>query len=291
MIHPLGMLGLSVKPMVNLQRFPRTVAMTNKIPTQRAFRVFSRLGSVFTLTTVTLCTSILFGMGCGGQTMVKPAVKHATDGMLYQVTAQEALDLAQWAVAQVLPDQTMMRLKKPRLGLLVHEAYQPGHYKYARFRESDYIYEIDLIRSEGHTPQGDRLTGYTYTIKGSGDLKGGSEKVVQIDQHLAQAFGQTGRAAAVSSLQPAVPGPPSVLADKPPVSKERSPTPPASPLSNAPPEKPMVKEAPVPMDRATAPSVNEDIFVKLKKLKELRDQEIITEKEFQETKKALLERI
>jgi hypothetical protein len=40
-----------------------------------------------------------------------------------------------------------------------------------------------------------------------------------------------------------------------------------------------------------SPGKDDDVFTKIKKLKELRDREIITEEEFQNKKKELLDRI
>lgn len=248
--------------------------MINIIAIRSRFRAFSQWA-------ITLFVSLLIGSGCAGPGMTKPTIKARGDNIVYEVTAQEALDLAHWAVAQVLSEQKILRLEKPRLGLLVHEVNQPGHYKYARFRETSYTYELDLIPSMGRTAQNVSVTGFTYTIKGNGDLKSGPQKVAQLEQHLKNAFGQSGRATAVTFVKAIPPGPPRISATKPVVSVPLANPPAGVSPSVAVPKTPAVKEAPT----------DEDAFIKLKKLKALLDQGIITEEEFQIKKKELLDRI
>jgi hypothetical protein len=278
--------------------------MIDQISNLKVMKVHNRCGTVISLIAATVVVTGLFLVGCvsQGATTRAEVTKGAVE-MVYQVTEQEALDLAQWAVEQVLPEQKVFRLKKPRLGFWVHESKQKGYEKYARFRESIFIYEIDLLRMEGSTPQGRSVVGYSYTVKGGGDLKSGVDKLDRLEQRMKEAFEQTGRAAAVSSSRPQMQPPPAPPVISPSVTAlpetRVPPNPEPSTVDKAsggiPSEKPAVKEAPdtvVPMATITEqPAKDEDVFMKLKKLKELRDQKIITEEEFQSKKKELLDRI
>ena len=229
----------------------------------------------------------LLTLGCAGQKATGAGGQLDSVGTLYEVSEQEALNLAQWAVEQTLPAQKVNRLKKPRLGFLIHEIVEKGIVKYARFKDATFIYEIDLFILEGSTAQGQKVVGYTYTVKGDGDLKTGPDTMVRLEQKLQEAFEQSGRAIAVTSSQPHKPAPivaPAVV----PSSEPPKPAPAAV-------EKPAEIEAPaagVPMTTVKEqPAKDDDVFTKLKKLKELRDQGIITEEEFQSKKKELLDRI
>lgn len=261
--------------------------MIEKLP---RIKTVNRSVWVIPVLVISLCLSSLFFFGCAGKGVAKDAAHHAADDakkIIYQVTEQEALELAQWALEQTFADQLIRRLKKPRVGLFVHENEQKGHYKYARFRDATFIYEVDLLRVSGSTTQGQSVVGYTYALKGDGDLKTGPEKLTLLGQQLKKGFEKTGRAVTVSSTRPAKPLPPVFSPEAPPADDTIS--------TDGTIETPVVKEAPatvVPMAIAKdKPADEEDVFVKLKKLKELLDQGIITEEEFQLKKKELLDRI
>ena len=238
--------------------------------------------------------------GCSSVSLNKKATGKGADGVVYEVTEQEALELSHWAVTQALPKQKIHRLRKPRVGYFVSEVNQPGHYRVARFKETTYIYELDLIKVRGRTQEGGPVAGYTYTIKGDGDLKGGSEKLALLEKKMFEAFDQSGRAVAVTGQQPvkASTGPPRLPKEKPPViaspppTVEKSQPPGPAPIVMPAPEKPAVREAPAPPAvKEKLSDADEAVFIKLKKLKELRDQGIITEEEFKAKKKELLDRI
>ena len=266
--------------------------MSEKIFNSPRIKSVNRSGWFFAWAVMTLCLSVLFFFGCAGKGVVKDAALVAADDankIVYQVTEQEALELVRWALEQTLPDQKIHRLKKPRVGLFAHEHEQKGHYKYARFRDATFIYEVDLLRVSGSTAQGQNVVGYTYTLKGDGDLKTGPEKLTRLAQQLEDGFEKTGRAVTVSSVQPAKPVPTAISPSSSPASDATS--------TAAPSDKPAVKEAPavvVPMTTGKeqpAVEAGDDVFEKLKKLKELLDQGIITEEEFKVKKKELLDRI
>ena len=247
-----------------------------------------------------LCIIIsLVLLGCSGHSLNKKAAGKSTDGVIYQVTEEEGLELAHWAVNQVLPGEKVYRLKKPRVGYFVHEVKRTGDSKYSRFLETDYFYELDLIKVEGSSEQGDVVTGYIYAIKGNGDLKRGPEKLSLIEKKMFEAFDQSGRDIAVASTKPPKSsGPPRLSKEKPPATPSAAP---AADTSKPPvlvpavvpaPEPPPEKETLTSPDAAeTLPEVDETVFIKLKKLKELRDQGIITEEDFEAKKKELLDRI
>lgn len=239
--------------------------------------------------------------GCSGISLNKKSSGKGADSVVYQVTQDEALELSHWAVTQALPSQKIHPLKKPRVGYFVSETNQPGHYRVARFKETTYIYELDLIKVRGNTDAGDPVTGYTYAIKGDGDLKSGPEKLALLEKKMFEAFDQSGRAIAVVEAQPTkASGPPKLSKEVPPAltspppAVEKSKPPVLAPAVVPVPEKPTAKEAPAPSPPAVTeslPDEDEAVFIKLKKLKELRDQGIITEEEFKAKKKELLDRI
>jgi hypothetical protein len=272
--------------------FPRTTAMNKKPPNQPCVKIFNRRGWGVSSIIISLCVTSFFLAGCAGKAMVPDAARipaQDTNNIFYQMTEQEALALAQWALEQTLPDQKIHRLKKPRVGFFIHEHEQKGNYKYARFRDKTFIYEVDLLRVSGRTAQGQRVVGYTYALKGDGDLKTGSEKLTRLSQHLEDAFERTGRRVTVSSLQPERPAPPVISPVTPPAADTTS--------TAAPSEKTGAKETPgavAPMTTVKEPptvETEDDVFVMLKKLKELFDQGVITEKEFKAKKKELLDRL
>lgn len=308
MIHWLGMLALpdimiflhlftsqlvfSFEPILYPPHFQRTTAMSEKLPNQLCIKFFNRCRWGVSSIIISLCVAGLFFFGCAGKGMSQDAARKTvedTNGIVYQITEQEALAVTRWALAQALPDQKIHRLKNPRVGFFVHEHEQKGNYKYARFRDKTFIYEVDLLRVSGSTAQGQRVIGYTYAPKGDGDLKTGPEKLARLAKQLEDGFEKTGRAVIVSSLQPEKPAPPVISPITPPASDTTS--------TVAPSDKPAVKEAPaavIPMTTVKeqpAVETQDDVFVKLKKLKELLDQGIITEEEFRIKKKELLDRI
>ena len=275
--------------------------MAERNSTPPVFNVVCRPGSIVPLIAVILSlTAGLFLAGCAGQDVTWSTVQSKSPERVYQVTEQDALELAQWAMAQVLPDQEMHRLKKPRLGLFVHEMEQTGHYKYARFRDATFTYTVDLIRLQGSLPQGGGAIGYSYAISGSGNLKAGPEKLAQLEKRLAEAFEQSGRGMAVSSDQPSGQSPPTISSQEAPASSSNAPAlvAPSAPKSSStgrPEKQPAIKTAPpaeTPMATVQEqPAEEGNVFDKLKKLKELLDQGIITQDEFQTKKKELLDRI
>ncbi|MEJ2156989.1 MAG: SHOCT domain-containing protein [Desulfobacteraceae bacterium] len=246
-----------------------------------------------------LIASGLVFSGCTGASLNKKAAGKGADDVIYQVTEKEALDLSGWAVNQVFPEMKVFRLKKPRVGYFIHEVNKPGHYRIARFKETSYFYELDMVKVQGSSERGDNVVGYTYAVKGDGDLKHGPEKLALLEKKMFEAFDQSGRAISVAAVKPIKrTGPPKLSKEKPSGTPSAVPSagaskPPALPPVAAPaPEPPMVKEAPSSSGSAEKlPESDEAVFIKLKKLKELRDQGIITEEEFQTKKKELLDRI
>lgn len=277
--------------------------MTERIIDQRKMKVHNRQSAFLLFIAVMAVVAGLLSMGCAGQKATAAGKHQRPVEMLYEVSEQEALILAKWSVNQALPDQNVMRLEKPRLGFWVHETVQKGYAKYARFRDAVFIYEIDLLRMAGGTSQGQNIVGYTFSVKGDGDLKTGPETLARLEHQLQEAFEQTGRAVAVSSARPqkqasqtpALISPESTAVSEAPAPPKPEPSTVDKTSGGIPSEKPTVKEAPatvVPMATVKEqPAKDDDVFLKLKKLKELRDQKIITEEEFQSKKKELLDRI
>lgn len=282
--------------------------MRQKISTQLPAKAVNRRLWVHPLIAMLLWVAIFFFLGCAGPTGTVIKTTDDADETIYQVTQPSALELARWALAQTLPNQKIHRLINPRVGFFVHEHEQKGHYKVARFRDATFIYEVDLLRMRGLTNQGQSVVGYTYAIKGVGDLKSGPDKLARLAQQLKDGFEKTGKAVTVSSLQPEKPAPPALspvtspapdavstgAADEKPSVKE---TPAAVVPGTMVKEQPLVEQegaaiAPMPTTQKRSNiEEDDDVFVMLKKLKELLDQGIITEEEFQAKKKELLDRI
>jgi|GEM_PF-2015079 len=268
--------------------------MTEKYFIPRVLKTPPHSFSRIALIIVSMSAVGLLMIGCAGHGLDKKVVAKGAQNIIYQVTEQEALDLAQWAMSRELPGQKIHRLKMPRLGLFVHEVEQPGNYKYARFRETTFIYELDLIHVRGSLDQGGDVSGYTYALKGNGDLKRGPDQMARLEKRLKEAFDQSGRAVAVNAVQPEKQGPPRISSNKPPVMAAPVPTPSmAPPAAETAPAQPRMQDMPAAAETPSPAQEQpaEDVFVKLKKIKELRDQGIITEEEFQAKKKELLDRI
>ncbi|MFZ1982905.1 MAG: SHOCT domain-containing protein [Desulfatitalea sp.] len=230
---------------------------------------------VFNLLAIFSCLTIFATMGCSGY-MPKTKPVNESAAVIYQITEQEALDLSFWSMQEALPGQKIYQLGKPRVGLFVHEELRPGDIRYARFKETDYIYEVDILRVEGTSPQGDRISGYTYAVRGQGDLKEGPNNLTNVEKKIKETFGQTNRAVTVTSVSEPEAGPPKITSPLP-VPKEAVQAP-----------------APKALDASIVekePAATGDVFEKLEKLKKLFDQGIITEEEFEAKKKELLERI
>lgn len=238
--------------------------------------------SVFILIILVTCLAGAVMMGCSSNAL-KTDPFGEPSGVIYQLTEQEALDLAHWAVREALPEQKIYKLSQPRIGLFVHEELRPGDVRYARFKATTFIYEVDILLSQGIGPQGEQISGYTYAIKGGGDLKTGPDNLARIAKLLKETFDQTGRAVAVTSASPLKPGPP-IISSPPPTQPATGASPPAAavPAAAAPANSSVKEPEPVPTG---------DVFENLKKLKELYDQGIITREEFETKKKELLDRI
>jgi hypothetical protein len=172
----------------------------------------------------------------------------------------EALSLAQATLAEMLPDAKIYPTQGSRRGFYATEEKAHGQPSYARFLVETYTHRVYVLPAQGLNPAGERVSGYYVEVSGSGVLPSGRQHNDRLKAQLHIAFEQTGQAVKVSQVESAAytnPG--------------------WEPKESAPPE---AGEAPGP-----------DIFEQLKKLKELRDQDVITEEEFQEKKKSLLDRI
>ena len=225
------------------------------------------------------CLAGAMAMGCSGYTPTTKLLDESSSGVVYQVSEQEALDLVYWAMHEVLPEQKIYRLAKPRVGLFVHEQLRPGDVRYARFKEATYIYEVDILRVEGTAPEGNRVTGFTYRLKGNGDLKTGPGNLEKLDQQIKATLDQTNRGKTVTAVSTPEAAPPVVTSPPPTPKGAVEATPPQAPAPKA-----------TAADQQTPPS-GDDAFEKLEKLKDLLDKGIITQEEFDAKKRELLERI
>lgn len=229
------------------------------------------------------CLVSATAMGCSGYTPTTKRLDESPTDVVYRVSEQEALDLVYWALHEVLPEQKIYRLARPRVGLFAHESIRPGDVRYARFKEATYIYEVDLLRVDGVDPQGDRITGYMYRIRGNGDLEAGPKHQKMLARKIKATFDQTERGKTVTAVSKAAASPPVITSPAPAPAKAVEAT--ASQAPEAP-----VSRAPAAVHQPT-PSGGEDAFEKLEKLKRLLDRGIITPEEFDAKKKELLDRI
>lgn len=229
-----------------------------------------------------LCLASFTAVGCTGYTPRKTHLNESPTGLIYQVSEQEALDLAYWAMHEVLPEQKIYRLAKPRVGLFVHETVRPGDVRYARFKEATYIYEVDLLRVEGVDPRGDRIEGYMYHVRGNGNLDAGPDHRDKLARKIEAVFDQTERGTAATAVSKMKEAPPAIASPAPVPTKAFEPAAPQAPEAPVSPP-PAAVEQPAPS--------GDDVFNKLEKLKRLLDQGIITQEEFNAKKKELLDRI
>ncbi|KJS28962.1 MAG: hypothetical protein VR64_22170 [Desulfatitalea sp. BRH_c12] len=213
--------------------------------------------------------ALFAAMGCS-QRMSKSDLRNEVSGTIYQVSEKEALDLLHWAMQEMFPEETIYRLRKPRIGFFVHQKSKPGgDARYAKYKEKTYIYEAGLLPVQGTGPDGHPVSGFTYAVRGQGDLKGGPENVIETEKRIEAAFEQSGRAVMATAMTERP-----MMAMPPPVSAVETPdagTPDAS------------GDDPTP--------AGDDVFQKLERLKELHDKGVIDKEEFESKKKELLDRI
>jgi hypothetical protein len=181
-------------------------------------------------------------------------------GVIYRISEPEALNLARTTLAAMLPEVKIYPTQGARRGFYATEEKVHGQPNYSRFLVETYTHHVFVMPAQGLDPAGRKVTGYYVEVSGSGVLASGPPHNDQLKAGLRQAFEKTGQGVAVSAVESAS-------------------------YANVAPE----PQASVPPDVPTAPG--QDVFEQLKKLKELRDQDVITEEEFQEKKKLLLDRI
>ncbi len=198
-------------------------------------------------------------MACASQsTPARPADK--TVDVIYRVSQQEALELAHSALGATLRDTKIYENKDPRSGFYAVEEVAPGDARYARFLAKAYIHRVHVMPAQGMDKTGSKVAGHYFTVSGVGDLESGPAHSAQLKVRLVEAFERTGRGVAVTNVAAGFSG-----------------------TETGQPQKAVLVENEKPS--------SENVFEQLKRLKELRDQEVITDGEFRKKKSELLDRI
>jgi hypothetical protein len=182
-------------------------------------------------------------------------------GVIYRLSESQALNLAHETLAAMLPDAKIYPAQGPRRGFYATEEKGHGAPNYARFLVETYTHYVYVLPAQGRDAAGQKVSGYYVEVSGNGVLPSGSAHNDQLKAALHEAFEKTGKAVAVSEVESAgyaTPAP----EPQPTMAPEAQKAPPAA-----------------------------DVFEQLRKLKELRDEGVITEEEFREKKKTLLDRI
>jgi len=181
-------------------------------------------------------------------------------GRIYKISEHQALDLVRAAMQEALPDTKIYKTKDPRHGFYAIEEIEQGDKRFARFQAKTYIHFVHVRPAHGRDDKGAAVSGYYLRVSGSGDLESGPSRSARLKNRLEEVFEKTGRAVAVTEA---------AAGDFRDPAEQR--------------------QTDVRIEDEKAPS--DDVFEKLKKLKQLRDQEVVTEEEFQNKKRELLDRI
>ncbi len=166
--------------------------------------------------------------------------------------------------------------------------------RYAIYQEQTYSYAVIVVPKQGMTADGQLVTGYTFETKGEGDYPQGESILRQIEQNLDVTLKQNASSVVVGNMQPSQQAP--SQGEWQPKGTYQSKTPeytkPLAPSGTA-------GSTPVPTTQA-APSSSppqpgnappQNSFDKLRMLKELHEEGVITDEDFESKKKDLLDRI
>ncbi len=201
----------------------------------------------------------LLFIGCAAQSQsARPA--DLSVRLIYQMSEKQALDLVHSAFEATLAGIKIYKTKDPRRGFFAIEEIEQGDVRYARFMAKTYVYMVHVLPAQGKNPTGAIVNGYYFNATGSGDLESGPARSDKLKAHLQELFEKTGSGVSVTDTARGH------LATQ----------------AEAPQKAVMIKN-----EKTTS----DDVFEQLKKLKELLDQEVITEEEFSNKKKELLDRI
>ncbi len=233
--------------------------------------------------------------GCSSKSFFQEPAKPYT-GNIYQISEQAALQLAHSAMQTTFPDEKVMEItSKNRKGFLViQEVDVTQDTRYARFRAETYSYRVLVLPGIGMNSQGSQVSGFYFETDAQGDdyvagtkVHGGEKPYEQLKKNLYHNFDQTGTAVAVTSIQAGQYAPASDPYQAPQQTAV-TPAPAQQPVATTPAA--TQKHHAPPVSKPTAVPT-QDTFEKLKKLKTLHDQGVITDQEFLEKKKELLDRI
>jgi hypothetical protein len=198
----------------------------------------------------------------GGCSPRYPAARpvEAPDGVIYRIAETQALNLAKTALAETLPEVKIYPLKGAQRGFHATEEKTHGQPNYARFLVETYTHYVYVLPAEGIDSTGEKVSGVFVKVSGSGVLASGRPHNEQLKARLSRELDGTGTGVKVSRLES---------------------------VDHAAPA-PEAQEGP---KEAQQGATGQDVFDQLRKLKELRDEGVITEEEYQEKKRALLDRI
>ncbi len=238
---------------------------------------------------ILLGVCLLLFSGCSSKGFFHEEEPHYSyEGNLYQVSEMDALQLAYSAMQTTLPDEKIMEItsKKRKGFLVIQEVDVTQDTRYSRFRALTYSYQVFVVPGQGVNAGGVQARGFYFETEGQGDNPDGKNILAQLEQNLRRNFDQTGTAVAVKSVQPGEYAPKTYQYQY--QSSKKTGVEPVSvqPRTSATTAAPVTK--PTPQPQAQPP---QDTFEKLRKLKMLYDQGVISEQEFIEKKKELLDRI
>ncbi len=247
-----------------------------------------------------LCFVFLIA-GCSFKDSMKetygPTAHQPYQGELFQIAELAAMKIAYSSIYQALPKESIMEIddNNKKGFLVIQEVATTQDSRYAIYQEQIYSYAVIVVPKQGMTADGQLVTGYTFETKGEGDYSEGDSILRQIEQNLDVILKQNASSVAVGNMQPGQHAPPS-QGEWQPKSTYQSKTPeytkPLTPSETA-------GSTPVPTTQA-APSSSppqpgnappQNSFDKLRMLKELHEEGVITDEDFESKKKDLLDRI
>ncbi len=247
-----------------------------------------------------LCFVFLLA-GCSFKDSMKdtygPTTHQPYQGELFQIAELAAMKIAYSAIYQALPKESIMEIddKNKKGFLVIQEVATTQDTRYAIYQEQIYSYAVIVIPKQGMTANGQLVTGYTFETKGEGDYPEGNSILRQIEQNLDLTLKQNASSVAVVNMQPDqhAAQPQGTWQPKgtyqPKTSKYQEPLEPSVASGSAPVPATQTAPSSSPPQPSTAPSQNS--FDKLRMLKELHEEGVITDEDFERKKKELLDRI
>ncbi len=207
-------------------------------------------------------------------------------GNIYQLSEGSALQIAYGAIQSTLPNIPIMETTKDEnKGFTIFQTVSPNHdARYDRFHEKDFIYTVYIYSAEGVDPNGATRTGYYFVANGQGNLPTGPDTLAKLQNTLLERFEKTGTVVTITDGKPGQHDPAPIYQPH----KDTVQAPVTTPVQTSP---TYSEQKPKPEPATVQPAPSKDTFEKLKSLKQLYDQGVIDEEEFEEKKEELLDRL